>query len=451
MDDGVLELVETRLGEPLAMDAGPRHHRSPGRPRPLRRRAAERGGRAGWRRRRADVGAAARFSGSSGRPPPAAAIWRRAPCAGPSSRAQRRAAGRTGAGVRVGRDGVLPRSRVSRGGGVSGADADVRGRRRDAHAAHRGRPTHHHRSAAVVGSPPEPEARDPVASGLEPGRPYDRVAAAGAVAGATRPTCAARDASRPSVRETTSFSDADHTATVEVRVDTGPMVRAGLRGRSRARGRARHAGAGPPGAIGRRGPARGRQPQHRGLPARARLPARRRRPTIAQMRGGELLLTFTVTRGPLHRVNAVSVVGNATLPTRGARAAAETHARRPVRGRAAWRPSPWRLRSCTACADTSGVGVKPSVEVLPEQADGGFASARLTSGSPSTKGGRLRWRSSPSRAPARCPSRCFVQALSLTAGRPFYGPMVNADRDALERVLPQPGLPCGHRRAVRDD
>ena len=42
---GVLELVETRARRASGDAAGPRHHRSPGRPRPLRRRAAERGGR----------------------------------------------------------------------------------------------------------------------------------------------------------------------------------------------------------------------------------------------------------------------------------------------------------------------------------------------------------------------------------------------------------------------
>ena len=87
VDDGVLELVETRLGQPLAM-APVRdtidHLIGLGRYDDVRLSAAAA---PRWRRCRADVGACGRFSGSSGRPPPAAAIWRRAPCARPSSRA----------------------------------------------------------------------------------------------------------------------------------------------------------------------------------------------------------------------------------------------------------------------------------------------------------------------------------------------------------------------------
>ena len=292
------------------------------------------------------------------------------------------------------------------------------------------------RSAAVVGSPLEPEARILSRLGLEPGRPYDGVQLQERLL-EYETDLRGQGRFQASVGETTTFSEEDHTASVEVRVDSGPMVRVVYAGDSV-----------PDDARDTLVPVRRERSADEDLledgsrNIEAYLRERGYRTATApydrQMRGGELLLTFTVTRGPLHRVNAVSVVGNATIPpaeleplvklTRGdafvdARVAAIAVAIEEL----------YRVRGY------QGVGVKPSVEVLPEEADGGVrfrpVDVRFT-----IDEGRQTTVALVSLEGARqVPESMLREALSLTAGRPFYGPMVNADRDALERVLRNQG------------
>jgi outer membrane protein assembly complex protein YaeT len=292
-------------------------------------------------------------------------------------------------------------------------------------------------SASVVGSPPDGESRVLSRLSLAPGRPYDRVDLQERLRAYEADL---RDQGRfqAAVRETTTFSDADHTATVEITVDTGPMVRLVYEGDSL-----------PGNELDTLVPVREERSADEDLledgsrNIEAYLRERGYRSASApydrQMRDGELLLTFTVTRGPLHRVNAVSLAGNATLPgaelepllklTRGdpfvdARVAAITVALEEL----------YRVRGFERAQ------VEPAIEVLPEQADGNVrfrpvdVRFTVTEGLQTTVQAVTITGADPSRETA------LRQALGLTAGRPFYRPLLAADRDAIERLYHNQGF-----------
>jgi outer membrane protein assembly complex protein YaeT len=285
-------------------------------------------------------------------------------------------------------------------------------------------------SAAVAGTPAEPAPRILSRLGLEPGRPYDRIALQERIQ-AYESDLRADGHYLASVREATTFSDADHTAAIDVTVDVGPMVRVAYAGDPV-----------PKDALETLVPiARERSADEDLLEDGSRaveayLRERGYRSALApydrQSRGNELVVTFTVTRGPLHRVNAVSLEGNATIPnadlepllklTRGdpfvdARVAAIGVAIEEL----------YRVRGYERAA------VKPVVEVLPEQVDGNsrfrpvdvrFA---LTEGPQTTVGAVVVGGAAPEREAA------VRGVLALAVARPFYRPLLFADRDAIER------------------
>ena len=92
-------------------------------------------------------------------------------------------------------------------------------------------------------------------------------------------------------------------STVARRV-AGPAGARRVQGRSAARRRARRAGADRARGIGRRRSARGLEQPHRGLPARAGLPRRHGAHHASAGSDGELVITFTIERGPQYRVAA---------------------------------------------------------------------------------------------------------------------------------------------------
>ena len=92
---------------------------------------------------------------------------------------------------------------------------------------HRARPAHHPRAPRAGRRHRRSSRRRAILSrlGLEPGRPYDRRRSCRSGCWSYETDLRGQGRYQASVRETTTFSEADHTASVEVRVDTGPMVR----------------------------------------------------------------------------------------------------------------------------------------------------------------------------------------------------------------------------------
>lgn len=292
-------------------------------------------------------------------------------------------------------------------------------------------------TATVVGTPLEPAARVLSRLGLEPGRDYDRLQ--------LQERLQAYEADlrndgryEAAVRETTRFSDGDHTAAVEVSVDPGPIVRVV------------YAGDGLPDDVRETMvPVRRERSSDEDLledgsrNIEAYLRERGYRSASApyerQTRGEERLLTFTVSQGPLHRVNAVTIDGNATLPRseiepllKLARGDPFVDAR--VAAIAVAIEELYRVRGYQAAA------VTPAVEVLPEQVDGDARFRPVDVRFAIDEGPRTTVESVAVEGATAVPETVIREALSLTAGRPFYAPMVNADRDAVERVLRNRGF-----------
>ncbi len=286
-------------------------------------------------------------------------------------------------------------------------------------------------SAAVVGTPNEPASRILAQLALEPGRPYDRVSLQERL---LRYENTLRDDGhyQAAVRETTTFSDADHTAAVEVTVDVGPLVRVVYVGDVL-----------PKDTLDTLIPIASERSADEDLledgsrRVEAYLRERGYRAAVVpydrQLRGAQLDVTFTLTRGPLHRVNGVSVAGNLTVArdelepllklTRGdpfvdARTAAIAVAIEEL----------YRVRGYQQ------VQVTPSVEILPEQLDGGTRFRPVDTRFTIVEGPRTVVDHVTVEGARAVPEATLRASLGIAAGRPFYGPLLSSDRDALERT-----------------
>jgi outer membrane protein insertion porin family len=287
-------------------------------------------------------------------------------------------------------------------------------------------------SATVVGTPTEPQFRILQRLQVEPGRPYDR-----------------QDLQRrlleyeadlredghyeASVRETTTFDETGRGAAVEVMVDAGPRVRVIYAGDPV-----------PEGQLETLVPVQAErsvdedllEDASRNIEAYLRERGYRdaQAPYARSERGGELVLTFTVDRGPLHRVAVVDLVGNQAIPradiepllklTRGdpfvdARAGAIAAAIEEL----------YRVRGHERARVTA------AIEVLPEAIDASQpyrpVDTRFTvfEGSP-TLTGRVEIVGGEA-----LPEADLRGVLGLVEGRPFYRPLLAADRDQLENLF----------------
>ena len=135
-------------------------------------------------------------------------------------------------------------------------------------------------SASVTGTPTEPA---PASSSACRFSPAASTTAWRCWSGCspTKATCAPRGSTRPPCARRRRSADEAHTADVEVTVEAGLRVRLVYAGDPIPGGIAGVTGAGAGRAIGRRRPARGCEPQHRGVPAASVATARLRRRTRA--------------------------------------------------------------------------------------------------------------------------------------------------------------------------
>ena len=166
---------------------------------------------------------------------------------------------------------------------------------------------------------------------------------------------------------------------------------------------------------------------------------------VREEKGGEMVLTFTVTRGPLHRLRSLEVAGNREL-AEGAIAPllalqpGEPFSESRVATVASAVTELYRVRGFATAT------VKPEISVLPPTREGGqevrpVAVRLLVNEGPQVTVGDVELAGNEAIADIE-----ITGLIGLRSGRPFYRPQLDADRDAIERVYRNQGF-----RNVRAD
>ena len=156
-------------------------------------------------------------------------------------------------------------------------------------------------------------------------------------------------------------------------------------------------------------------------------------PYARRQEGAELVLTFTITRGPVYRVVSVDIEGAAKLPREELAPLLQIKPGEPfvearVGAVAAAIAELYRVRGFLQAA------VKLDVQVLPAEtrADGPFrpVDVRFIL----TEGPQTLVKGLAVEGTAAMTAGQLTAILALTPGRPFYRPQLAADRDAIERA-----------------
>ncbi len=156
-------------------------------------------------------------------------------------------------------------------------------------------------------------------------------------------------------------------------------------------------------------------------------------PFARRQQGDEVIVTFSVTRGRQHRVSAVDVSGMSGLD-RGEIAAllqvkaGDVFVEARVGAVAAAIAELYRVRGFTQAT------VRPVIQVLPEEARGGTAIRPVEVRFDVQEGVQtlvtgITFAGASALAPAQLEGQ-----VTLSSGRPFYRPQLSADRDALQRA-----------------
>jgi outer membrane protein insertion porin family len=276
------------------------------------------------------------------------------------------------------------------------------------------------------------ETREDIVAALriEPGRPYDRTALAARVTDFEQ---GLRDKGYYEARVTVapSFAGERSPATLTVTVDRGPLVRVVF--------------AGDPLPAGRRDtlvPIRQErsvdldllEDASRNIEAYLRQEGYRSAtaPYVREARDGEMVLTFTVARGPLHRLSSLEVSGNQAIPLAELQPLLALEAGEPfVDGRVATVAN--AVTEAYRVRGFARVAVKPEITLGNSASDGGGEYRPVAVRLVVAEGGRTTV-SAVTIAGARVVSEATVRSLlALQPARPYYRPQLDADRDAIER------------------
>ena len=162
-------------------------------------------------------------------------------------------------------------------------------------------------------------------------------------------------------------------------------------------------------------------------------------PYVREERSGEMVLTFTVTRGPLHRLSSIDVVGSSVVPLSDIAPLlllqpGEAFVDSRVATVVAALTELYRVRGFARAVVKAEVTVLPTPSGEPENIRPVAVRLVVSEGAPTTVGdvliGGLRTIDESRVRPL----------LGLTAGRPFYRPQLDADRAAIERLYQNEGF-----------
>jgi outer membrane protein insertion porin family len=288
----------------------------------------------------------------------------------------------------------------------------------------------------VTGSPLEPPAAILAELNLHPGRPYDRPAVDARIA-AYEESLRERGYYEALVRPSVVLSEDGRSVAVTISVEPGPRVRLVFAGDSL------------PGAdVEDLVPVREERSVDQDLledASRAIENALREQgyrsaqaPYARQEQGGELVLTFTLARGPLHRVASIDTEGSAALDRAAIAPLLQVKPGEPfvearVGAIAAAITELYRVRGFAQAA------VKANIEVLPESTDAGVAFRPVAVRFEIEEGPQTLVASLDIDGAKAIGPETLRSGMALTAGRPFYRPQLAVDRDAIERAYRSAG------------
>ncbi len=292
-------------------------------------------------------------------------------------------------------------------------------------------------AASITGSPLEAPAEVQRVLGLLPGRPFDQVALDARVA-AFEETLRERGYYQARVRESHVPGPDGLTINVTLSVEPGPHVSLVF--------------AGDPIPDGNREalvPIRAERSVDQDLLEDASLNIENalreqgyraaRAPYTRDQRSGELVLTFTIARGPLHRVESVETAGSARIPHAEVAPLLQIKPGDPfVDARvglvAAAIAELYRVRGFTQ------VNVTPNLQVLPEATSAGVSYRPVAIRFELDEGPQTIVKAVELSGPGDSLEKTLRSQLGLDTGKPFYRPQLSVDRDVIERVYRNRGF-----------
>lgn len=285
-------------------------------------------------------------------------------------------------------------------------------------------------TARVTGSPPEPPAAVLDELELVPGRPYDEPAIDARTA-AYEEALRARGYYEARVRLTPVIAEDGRTMSITVNVEPGPHVRLVFAGDA--------AGDDLEELV----PIRSEHSVDQDLledASRAIENALREQgyraaqaPYSRQQDGGELVLTFTIARGPLHRVESIDTAGSNALDRSVIAPLLQITPGEPfvearVGAIAAAMTELYRVRGFSQAA------VKPNIQVLPEASGLNVTYRPVAIRFEIEEGPQTLVTAVDVQGSQALEADAVRSLLALAAGRPFYRPQLAADRSTIERI-----------------
>jgi outer membrane protein assembly factor BamA len=283
-------------------------------------------------------------------------------------------------------------------------------------------------AARVTGTPLEPAADVLAALDLAAGRPYDRIVIDARVA-SYEESLRERGYYEARVRPAAVLAEDGRTVSVTVSVDPGPHVSLVF------------AGDPLPGEVRDLVPIRAERSVDQDLLEDASVAIENalreqgyraaQAPYSRQQKGNELILTFTITRGPLHRIESIDVAGHAALDRATIVPLLQAKPGEPfVQARvgviAAAITELYRVRGFAQ------VEVTTDIQVLPE-ASGAYRPVAVRFDI--VEGPQTVVSAVEVHGAASIPVDEVTAQLGLAAGRPFYRPQLAVDRGAIERLF----------------
>ena len=294
--------------------------------------------------------------------------------------------------------------------------------------------------ASVTGAPLEPAPQVLAALNLQIGRPYDRPAIDARIS-AYEESLRERGYYEARVRSSPVMAEDGRTVSVTVSVDPGPHVNLVF------------AGDPVPGDVEDLVPIRSERSVDQDLLEDASVAIENalreqgyraaQAPYSRQEKGNELVVTFTIARGPLHRLESIDVAGNAALDRAAIAPLLQVKPGEPfVQARigaiAAAITELYRVRGFAQ------VEVTPDIQVLPEAGAAGVPPSPRYGGASRYRPVAVRFdiiegpptivSSVEVEGTAAIPAGELKSLLGLAAERPFYRPQLSVDRDTIERA-----------------